>query len=114
MDQAPAETVVTIGAYDAKTRLSELLDRVERGEQIVITRHGRPIARLVPEGEAERNAAHATTRATRRKNSAVSQIGARNGRRRRDGIAGACTVGSRSGRIQGAGALARPAMAASS
>lgn len=39
----------SVGAYDAKTRLSELLDRVERGEQIVITRHGRPIARLVPE-----------------------------------------------------------------
>lgn len=35
-----------IGAHDAKTRLSELLDRVERGEEIVITRHGRPVARL--------------------------------------------------------------------
>lgn len=35
-----------IGAHDAKTRLAELLDRVERGEEIVITRRGRPIARL--------------------------------------------------------------------
>jgi antitoxin (DNA-binding transcriptional repressor) of toxin-antitoxin stability system len=35
-----------IGAHDAKTRLSELLDRVERGEEIVITRHGRPVAKL--------------------------------------------------------------------
>jgi antitoxin (DNA-binding transcriptional repressor) of toxin-antitoxin stability system len=35
-----------IGAHDAKTRLSELLDRVERGEEIVITRRGRPVARL--------------------------------------------------------------------
>jgi antitoxin (DNA-binding transcriptional repressor) of toxin-antitoxin stability system len=35
-----------VGAHDAKTRLAELLDRVERGEEIVITRHGRPIARL--------------------------------------------------------------------
>jgi prevent-host-death family protein len=43
-------SAMTIGAYDAKTRLSELLDRVEKGEQIVITRHGRPVARLVPEG----------------------------------------------------------------
>ncbi|HET7882049.1 MAG TPA: type II toxin-antitoxin system prevent-host-death family antitoxin [Acetobacteraceae bacterium] len=57
MDQAPAETVVTIGAYDAKTRLSELLDRVERGEQIVITRHGKPIARLVPEVRRDRTEA---------------------------------------------------------
>ena len=39
-----------VGAYDAKSRLSELLDRVEKGEEIVITRHGKPIARLVPEG----------------------------------------------------------------
>lgn len=35
-----------IGAHDAKTRLSELLDRVERGEEIVITRDGRPVAKL--------------------------------------------------------------------
>jgi prevent-host-death family protein len=38
-----------IQTADAKARLSELLDEVERGETIVITRHGRPIARLVPE-----------------------------------------------------------------
>ena len=37
-----------IGAYEAKTRLAELLGRVERGERIVITRHGRPVAQLVP------------------------------------------------------------------
>ena len=37
-----------VGAYEAKTRLPALLERVERGEQIVITRHGKPIARLVP------------------------------------------------------------------
>ncbi|HLJ05195.1 MAG TPA: type II toxin-antitoxin system prevent-host-death family antitoxin, partial [Acetobacteraceae bacterium] len=36
--------VPSVGAYEAKTHLSELLDRVERGEQIVITRHGRPVA----------------------------------------------------------------------
>jgi prevent-host-death family protein len=50
MDQTPMQTAMSIGAYDAKTRLSELLDRVEKGEQIVITRHGKPVARLVPEG----------------------------------------------------------------
>lgn len=37
-----------IGAFEAKTHLSALLDRVERGEEVTITRHGRPVARLVP------------------------------------------------------------------
>jgi prevent-host-death family protein len=50
MDQVPMQTAASVGAYDAKSRLSELLDRVENGEQIVITRHGKPVARLVPEG----------------------------------------------------------------
>jgi prevent-host-death family protein len=59
MEQIPAQAVTSIGAYDAKTRLSELLDRVEKGEQIVITRHGKPIARLVPEGGHDKAAAHA-------------------------------------------------------
>ena len=36
----------TVGAYEAKTRLSELLDRAERGERIIITRNGRPSAVL--------------------------------------------------------------------
>ncbi|MDE0374018.1 MAG: type II toxin-antitoxin system Phd/YefM family antitoxin [Rhodospirillales bacterium] len=38
----------TIGAYEAKTHLSSLLDRVARGESLTITRHGKPVARLVP------------------------------------------------------------------
>jgi prevent-host-death family protein len=37
-----------IGAFEAKNTLGALLDRVERGEEIIITRHGRPVARLVP------------------------------------------------------------------
>ena len=41
-----------IGAYEAKTHLSALLERVARGEQITITKHGRPVARLVPIGRA--------------------------------------------------------------
>jgi prevent-host-death family protein len=53
MDQVPLQATLSVGAYDAKTRLSELLDRVERGEQIVITRHGKPVARLVPEGRRD-------------------------------------------------------------
>lgn len=38
----------TIGTFEAKTHLTRLLDRVASGEQITITRHGTPIARLVP------------------------------------------------------------------
>jgi len=38
----------TVGAYEAKTHLSELLEKVEAGEEIVITRHGSPVAKLVP------------------------------------------------------------------
>ncbi len=63
MDQVPAQPTATIGAYDAKARLSELLDRVARGEQIVITRHGKPVARLVPEGGHDRAAAACCRRA---------------------------------------------------
>ncbi|CAN7165389.1 type II toxin-antitoxin system prevent-host-death family antitoxin [Bosea sp. LjRoot9] len=39
--------MITVGAFEAKTKFSELLDRVERGEEIVITRHGKAVARLV-------------------------------------------------------------------
>lgn len=39
--------MITVGAFEAKTKLSELLDRVERGEEVVITRHGKPVAKLV-------------------------------------------------------------------
>jgi len=37
-----------IGAFEAKNKLGSLLDRVQRGEEIVITRHGVAVARLVP------------------------------------------------------------------
>lgn len=39
-----------IGAFEAKTHLSALLDQVAKGEEITITRHGHPVARLVPVG----------------------------------------------------------------
>ncbi len=37
-----------IGAYEAKTRLSQLLEQVARGEEIIITKHGVPVAALTP------------------------------------------------------------------
>jgi prevent-host-death family protein len=39
-----------VGAFEAKNTLGALLDRVQQGEEIVITRHGKPVARLVPNG----------------------------------------------------------------
>ncbi|MFN8616375.1 MAG: type II toxin-antitoxin system prevent-host-death family antitoxin [Dehalococcoidia bacterium] len=50
----------TVGVYEAKTHLARLLDEVELGECITITRHGKPVAVLkAPDGEleAERKAA---------------------------------------------------------
>ena len=37
---------LTVGAFEAKTKFSELLDRVENGEDVIITRRGKPVARL--------------------------------------------------------------------
>ena len=43
--------MIQVQASDAKTHLPSLLDKVEHGETIIITRHGKPIARLVPDPE---------------------------------------------------------------
>jgi prevent-host-death family protein len=43
--------MTAIGVYDAKTQLPKLLDRVSRGERFLITRHGRPVAQLIPAAE---------------------------------------------------------------
>jgi prevent-host-death family protein len=48
-----------IGAFEAKNTLGALLDRVLEGEEIVITRHGKPVARLVPNVGVDRSAAQA-------------------------------------------------------
>jgi prevent-host-death family protein len=40
----------SVTAFEAKTRFGELLERVAGGEEIVITRHDKPVARMVPEG----------------------------------------------------------------
>ena len=49
-----------VGAYEAKTHLPRLLERVARGERITITKHGVPIAELVPAGAARRRTAAET------------------------------------------------------
>ena len=52
--------MLQVGAFEAKNTLGSLLDRVQEGEEIVITRHGRPVARLVPNsGAVDRTQARA-------------------------------------------------------
>jgi prevent-host-death family protein len=57
-----------IGAYEAKTHLPRLLDEVEAGQSITITKHGRPVAVLVPvrHGRASASAAAANLLTFRR------------------------------------------------
>ena len=43
-----------VGAFEAKTQLSKLLDLVRKGEKVVITKHGVPVAQLVPPDSKER------------------------------------------------------------
>jgi prevent-host-death family protein len=63
----------TVGAFEAKTHLSELLDRVKAGEEVTITRHGSPVAQLVPvrnkSSREERQAAISSIRRLAEKNS---------------------------------------------
>lgn len=46
--------MTTVGSYEAKTHLPQLLDRVAKGEKITITKHGVPVAMLVPAAGAAR------------------------------------------------------------
>jgi len=45
--------MIAIGVYDAKTHLPKLIDRVSRGERFLITKHGRPVAQLLPPAPAD-------------------------------------------------------------
>lgn len=60
-----------IGLFEAKTHLSELVARAERGEEVVITRHNKPVAKLVPiaavesDAPAKRQAVNALLRSAR-------------------------------------------------
>lgn len=55
-----------IGIYDARAKFSELIERAAGGEEIVITRHGRPIVRLVAATSARRGAARRRAAAVKR------------------------------------------------
>lgn len=57
--QPAASGIASIGVHEARAHLSDLLDRVQRGERIIITRHGKPVARLVPEEQPDQAATQA-------------------------------------------------------
>jgi len=61
-----------VGAYEAKTRFSELLEQVEQGQEITITRHGNPVARMLPIRPAS------TVESRRAAIAAMKQLGGRN------------------------------------
>jgi prevent-host-death family protein len=64
-----------IQASDAKTHLPQILDEVERGKTVRITRHGRPIARIVPEADrrqAEVDRGIETIKALRKRTGRIS------------------------------------------
>jgi prevent-host-death family protein len=56
--------MITVGAFEAKTHLSSLLDKVAAGEEVIITKHGKAVARLVK----------AQTHEQDRVNSAITQL----------------------------------------
>ena len=59
----------TIGAFEAKTHLPRLLERVARGESLTITKHGKPVARLVPVDSNRKRAREAAARIIERRRS---------------------------------------------
>lgn len=54
--------MITVGAFEAKTQFSALLEKVARGEEVLITRHGKHIARLVSEQVIDRQRVAETIR----------------------------------------------------
>jgi prevent-host-death family protein len=58
--------MITVGAFEAKTTLSALLERVAAGEEVLITKHGRAVARIVPAVGVDRVTARKTIAAIRR------------------------------------------------
>jgi prevent-host-death family protein len=64
-----------IGTFEAKNQLSALIDLVAQGEDVVITRHGKPVARLVPpEGALRKQDAAAAAERTR-ENAKAERLG---------------------------------------
>ena len=65
--------MIEVGAFEAKNTFGTLLDRVQNGEEIIITRHGKPVARLVSNtGAIDRTQARAAAERIRERANKVS------------------------------------------
>lgn len=67
---------LTVGAFEAKNRFSDLIDRVGRGAEVTITKHDKPVARIVP----------IEARTRREKMQAVAELRSIRGRYRLQGV----------------------------
>jgi prevent-host-death family protein len=75
----------TINLADAKAHLSELVDRVEAGDTVAITRHGKPVARLTPAANPRKAIDIALLQALSATMPVQTQSAADSGRAMRDG-----------------------------
>ncbi|MEK8089645.1 type II toxin-antitoxin system prevent-host-death family antitoxin [Thermithiobacillus plumbiphilus] len=66
-----------IGAYEAKTHLPQLLERVQKGERFIITKHGHPVAELVPVNQRDLDAVNQVITALRNLRSDFAERGLR-------------------------------------
>ncbi|HRK21795.1 MAG TPA: type II toxin-antitoxin system prevent-host-death family antitoxin [Fimbriimonadaceae bacterium] len=64
----------TVGAFEAKTHLSSLLEEVESGQTVTITKHGKPVAKLVPMEKSDRPSTSDIIEAVRSLNSRSSKL----------------------------------------
>jgi prevent-host-death family protein len=66
LDRKPSPSgPTTVGAYEAKTKFSELIARAEKGESFVVTKNGRPVAEIKPPKAFDREKARAAADALR-------------------------------------------------
>ena len=76
-------TTLSVGAFEAKNRFSELIDRVGRGAEVTITKHDKPVAKIVP----------ATDQLRERRKRAVAELRAVRGRYRLKGVTARKLIG---------------------
>ena len=62
----------SITALEAKTRFGQLLDRVAQGEEVIVTRHDKPVARIVPAGRPAREEVRAAVEGLRELRQAIA------------------------------------------
>ena len=64
--------VASVTALEAKTRFGQLLDRVVQGEEVVVTRHDKPVARILPAGRPAREEVRAAAKGLRELRQAIT------------------------------------------